>query len=109
MKKIIVLFTFLLGILSLPIYAESTLPDMVSHHAGAKVAAEPVDINSASVAQLMTLKGVGEKKAQAVIDYRAAHGPFKTVNDLSQVKGIGAKMVARIESENPDKLKVTSE
>jgi competence protein ComEA len=109
MKNIILLFAFLLGIVTAPIYADSTLPDMSSHHAGAKLAAESVDINSASTAQLMTLKGIGEKKAQAIVDYRTAHGSFKSVNDLSQVKGIGAKMVARIEAENPGKLKVVSE
>ena len=108
MKKIIVLLTLLLGVVSMPIYAESALPETVSHHAGAKIAAEPVDVNSASNAQLMTLKGIGEKKAQAIIDYRTAHGPFKTVADLSQVKGIGAKLVARIEAENPGKLKALS-
>lgn len=109
MKKVIVLLSFLLGMMSLPIYAESTLPDMVSHHAGAKITAEPIDINNASAAQLMTLKGIGGKKAQAIIDYRTAHGSFKSLDDLSQVKGIGAKMLARIEAENPGKLKVMPE
>lgn len=109
MKKIIVLLSFLLGMASLPVYANSTLPDTVSHHAGAKIAAEPIDINNASAAQLMTLKGIGEKKAQAIIDYRTAHGSFKNINELSQVKGIGAKMVARIEAENPGKMKVIPE
>ena len=108
MKKIILLVTLLIGVFSLPIYAESTSPETASHHTEAKIAAEPVDINSASSVQLRTLKGIGEKKAQAIIDYRTAHGPFKTVADLSQVKGIGAKMVARIEAENPGKLKALS-
>lgn len=109
MKKIILLFVFLFGTLSLPIYAESVLPDTAAHHVGSKIAIESVDINSASLTQLTTLKGIGEKKAQAIIDYRTAHGSFKNVNDLSQVKGIGAKMVARIEAENPGKLKAVSE
>lgn len=35
------------------------------------------------------LKGIGEKKAQDIVDYRTEHGPFKTVSDLGNVKGIG--------------------
>lgn len=50
----------------------------------------PVNINSASVAELATLPGIGEVKAKAIVEYRAA-APFKTVDDLKQVKGIGEK------------------
>lgn len=48
-----------------------------------------VHINSASSAQLQTLKGIGPAKAQAIIDYRDAHGGFKDVMELLEVKGIG--------------------
>ena len=49
-----------------------------------------VDVNSASVAELATLPGIGESKAKAIVEYRAA-APFKTVDDLKKVKGIGEK------------------
>ena len=49
-----------------------------------------IDINSASVAELVTLPGIGEAKAKAIVEYRAAD-PFKTVDDLKKVKGIGEK------------------
>jgi competence protein ComEA len=49
-----------------------------------------IDINSASVAELATLPGIGEAKAKAIVEYRAAD-PFKTVDDLKKVKGIGDK------------------
>ncbi len=49
-----------------------------------------VNVNSASANEIATmLKGIGEKKAQDIVDYRTEHGPFKTVNDLTNVKGIG--------------------
>jgi competence protein ComEA len=48
-----------------------------------------VNINSATVEQLDGLKGIGPTKAQAIIDYRKKNGPFKSVDDLQNVPGIG--------------------
>ena len=52
--------------------------------------AEPININTADKETLMTISGVGEKKAEAIINYREKNGPFKSVDDLSNIKGIGA-------------------
>ncbi len=49
-----------------------------------------VDINTASAAELASLPGIGDSKAQAIVDYRTAE-PFRTVEDLKKVKGIGDK------------------
>ena len=51
-----------------------------------------VNINTATVEELKTLKGVGEKKAEAIIDYRKKNGSFKTKEDLMKVRGIGKKL-----------------
>jgi competence protein ComEA len=57
-----------------------------------------VNVNSASAQEIATmLKGIGEKKAQDIVDYRTEHGPFKTVDDLSNVKGIGAATLKKNE------------
>ena len=48
-----------------------------------------LDINKASPEQLDGLKGIGPAKAQAIVDYRRKNGPFKTVDDLENVPGIG--------------------
>lgn len=49
----------------------------------------PVNLNQASAEQLIALKGIGPKMAERIIAYRQEHGPFKTVDQLVQVKGIG--------------------
>jgi competence protein ComEA len=58
--------------------------------------AAPVNINSADAVTLASaIKGVGEKKAQAIVKYRKEHGPFRSVDDLANVPGIGEKTVAK--------------
>jgi competence protein ComEA len=51
----------------------------------------PVNLNSATAEQLDTLDGVGPATAQKILEYRQAHGGFRTVDDLSQISGIGPK------------------
>ncbi len=54
------------------------------------LAATPVNVNKADAATIAkALDGVGMAKARAIVDYRKAHGPFKSVQDLAKVKGIG--------------------
>jgi competence protein ComEA len=55
-----------------------------------------VNINTASADQLDALPGVGPSTAQAIIDYRTAHGPFTSVDDLAAVKGIGPAKLAQL-------------
>ncbi|WP_339236100.1 helix-hairpin-helix domain-containing protein [Paenibacillus sp. FSL R5-0517] len=55
-----------------------------------------IDVNSAPLSKLTELPGIGEKKAQAIVDYRNAHGPFTKVSDLTKVKGIGMKMLEKM-------------
>ncbi|WP_276356316.1 ComEA family DNA-binding protein [Cohnella caldifontis] len=59
-------------------------------------AAALLDLNTATEAELDGLPGVGPSKARAILEYRNAHGGFRSVDELLQVKGIGAKMLERI-------------
>jgi competence protein ComEA len=58
-----------------------------------------VNINKANKAELMSVKGIGEKKATAIIDYRKKHGKFKKITDLTKVKGLGEKSVKKFSKE----------
>ena len=59
--------------------------------AGPALATEPakININKASAVELQELKGIGEKYAANIVEYRTQNGPFKKVEDLMMVPGIG--------------------
>ena len=59
-----------------------------------------IHLNSANINELQQLNGVGEKKAQAIVEYRQQNGKFKTVAELQNVKGIGPKLLEK----NKDRL-----
>ncbi|MGT2756440.1 helix-hairpin-helix domain-containing protein [Streptococcus ovuberis] len=63
-----------------------------------KETADLVNLNTADASQLQTISGIGAKRAQDIIAYREANGPFKTVDDLNQVSGIGDKTLENLRS-----------
>ena len=54
---------------------------------------DTININTASVDELTQLQKVGPKTAENIVAYRDANGPFKTVDDLKNVKGVGDKIL----------------
>ncbi|WNO60711.1 ComEA family DNA-binding protein [Rheinheimera sp. MMS21-TC3] len=57
---------------------------------------QKLNINQASLQQLEAIPGLGKSKAQAVLDYIAKNGAIKNSNELTNVKGIGNKLAAKI-------------
>lgn len=60
-----------------------------------------VNINTADQAALATLPGIGEARAKAIIEYRQKNGPFKAIDDIKNVSGVGDKIFEDI------KVKIT--
>ncbi|MFZ1830432.1 MAG: helix-hairpin-helix domain-containing protein, partial [Candidatus Competibacteraceae bacterium] len=69
--------------------------------------AQAIDLNTASAMELEKgLKGIGPSKAGAIVEYREAHGPFTSVNDLTKVPGIKEKTLEKLLADNQNKLTV---
>jgi competence protein ComEA len=75
------------------------LLSLIAFFAFSSFAFAAVDLNTATVDELQSVKGIGEKKAQAIVEYRQANGPFKSVNDLQNVKGFGEKSVKKLKKD----------
>ncbi len=58
--------------------------------------ASPVDLNTASIGDLVSIPGIGKVIAQRIVDYRNANGKFGSVEELSNVKGIGTKKLEKV-------------
>jgi competence protein ComEA len=57
--------------------------------------ATSININTADSTGLASLSGIGQSKAEAIVEYREANGPFASTQDLTNVKGIGARTVEK--------------
>jgi competence protein ComEA len=87
-RKVMALMTIMTVALmmawAVPVLAEEAAPS-------AAKTTEMVNINTATLDQLMTLDGIGESYAKRIIEYRQKNGPFQSAEDLLKVKGIGEK------------------
>lgn len=55
-----------------------------------------INVNTATVEQLTMLPGIGEKTAKAILSYRQANGPFRTLDEVAKVKGISKKKLDKL-------------
>lgn len=89
--------------LSFAVSAAPATPPATPSAAMQEVAKPQVDVNKADATTLQSeLTGIGKSKAEAIVAYREAHGPFTSVDELLEVKGIGSALLER----NRDKLTV---
>ena len=61
-------------------------------------AGAPINLNTATVAQLETLPGIGKSTAERILEYRQKNGSFKKVEDLMNVRGIGEKSFLKMKA-----------
>jgi competence protein ComEA len=65
--------------------------------AGAASGDDMINLNTASVSDLAALRGIGEVTAQRIVDYRTVNGPFATIDELQNVRGIGPTLLADLQ------------
>ncbi|MBS8264978.1 competence protein ComEA [Mesobacillus boroniphilus] len=71
---------------------EAALPVKAGEAAGKGT----VNLNSAQSSELQTLPGIGPAKAEAIIEYRESNGPYKSIEDLKEISGIGDKTFEKL-------------
>jgi competence protein ComEA len=74
---------------------------LVSFIGGLAVAEDnaKININTATIEELTTLQGIGEKKAKSIVEHREKAGSFTTIEDLKDVKGVGDKIFNKIKDQ----------
>ncbi len=82
-----------LSLVSIPLYAADQVNNIPIQ---AKTVAEPINLNTVDLTHLIgSFKGIGKKRAEAIIAYRETHHGFSSIRDLAQVKGIGPHFVEK--------------
>jgi competence protein ComEA len=93
MKRSALVLVAALTCISSPLFAQrATTPPV----AATVVSTETINLNTATVAQIATLPGIGAKTADLVVQYRTKNGPFKKIEEIMNVRGIGEKSFLKI-------------
>lgn len=97
-RKLIILS--LASCLAMSAFAATKGHSRVSHRREATTikasSQQKVNLNTADAETLQQVKGIGPKRAEAIVQYRAKNGPFASIDDLTHIKGIGAKRIKKI-------------
>jgi competence protein ComEA len=108
MRRISCVIAILACALAVPLAAQDKPAPAARPRQAAAAPAAPVNLNTATQAQIETLPGIGAKAAERIIEYRQKNGGFKKIEELMNVKGIGEKSFLKLKpyltvGEKPDK------
>jgi competence protein ComEA len=91
----VVTWACLIGFISPSLSAQEKAPARAAS-SKASAAKSPVNINTATAAELQSLPGIGARTAARIIEYRQKNGPFKKVEELMNVRGVGEKSFLKL-------------
>lgn len=94
--KTLLTLVFAQWLFTAPTYA-GNLPDQGSNQETVQLQSALININTANEAALRSLPGIGISKAKAIIEYRETYGEFSSVAEITNVKGIGNKLLEKLE------------
>ena len=90
-RLVLVLALVLVAVGSLPVSAQRA-----NRPSAAALSTEAINLNSATATQLADLPGIGLKTAELIVQYRTKNGPFKKIEEVMNVRGVGEKSFLRI-------------
>ena len=93
MKRSALVLVAALTCIASPLFAQRTTKPPV---AATLVSTDTINLNTATAAQIATLPGIGAKTADLVVQYRTKNGPFKKIEEIMNVRGIGEKSFLKI-------------
>jgi competence protein ComEA len=91
MMRVITAIVLVLGLVSVAAAAQEAARPAAKASASSASSGSPINLNTATQAQLETLPGIGKSTAERILEYRQKNGGFKKVEDLMNVRGIGEK------------------
>ena len=97
MIRMMTAIVLVLGLVAAASAQEAARPSAKATTASAS-SGTPINLNTATVAQLETLPGIGKSTAERILEYRQKNGGFKKVEDLMNVRGVGEKSFLKLKS-----------
>ena len=97
MIRMMTALVLVLGLVAATVSAQEAARPAKASTASASAGA-PINLNTATVAQLETLPGIGKSTAERILEYRQKNGGFKKVEDLMNVRGIGEKSFLKMKA-----------
>jgi len=85
--------------LTAPSLTSAQTPHAAAQPSAKKAPAAIVNLNTASAADLQTLPGIGAKTAARILDYRQKNGPFKKIEELMNIRGVGEKNFLKLKNQ----------
>ena len=96
MIRMLAIVLFALALSTTSLGAQATAAKASTAKASTATASAPINLNTATAAQLDSLPGIGKATAERILEYRQKNGSFKKVEDLMNVRGVGEKSFLKL-------------